>query len=180
MREAVGDRVKRRIRESGLDQGRLADSLGMSRGALNRALNGGTRSLDLDMLARIGAIVGFRVEDVVVDAEPPNEPPVVAAEDLVRAVRVMSQFVESYATIEHKRLDNERLRIQEEAATARLRIQAVEAYDAQDRAERGRAEYESQQAVRIAMERLAAISKIPHPAGRSEPPARRARAGAGA
>ena len=157
----------------------------MSRGTLNRALNGGTRTLDLEMLERIGGVVGFRVEDVVLEDERLSEPPpavgtALATEDLVRAVRVMSQFVENYATIENKRLDNERLRIQEEAATARLRIQSVESYDAQDRAERGRAEYESQQAVRIAMERLAAISKISHSAGRTEPPARRASAGAGA
>lgn len=174
----IGRRVAQRLDEVGMTRAELAERIGCDPSKVSNLTRGARQRLDLEFLQEVAGALQIDVAELVTDGNRPD-----TADRAIAAMNNIAEAWRVWMETERERVANERLRIEEEAKTRRQEIASVDATKAQERLVARETEREATVGMRIALEALSrtvGAQAAPHAAGRSEPPARRAHAGAGA
>lgn len=175
----IGRRVAQRLEELGMTRAELAERLGCDPSKVSNLTRGARQRLDLGFLQEVAGVLQVDVAELVSRVDRPGD----ATDRAIAAMNNIAEAWRAWMETERDRVANERLKIEEDAKTRRQEITSVDATRAQERLVARETEREATVGMRIALEALSrtvGVPAAPHSAGRSEPPARRARAGAGA
>ena len=165
----IGDRLRAELAAAGMTQRELADAIHIDPAMVSRLVSGRMQRPSLELLCGAADVLRVSVDRLLgrgapASPDPINEeeplPPSTEGGDWRRVALALAESDRIRAEAESKRADTEHARVTEVNAVMQRTIYEILSLHREDRA--------------------TVAHDAPHSAGRSEPPARRARAGAGA
>ena len=164
----IGERLRAELAAAGMTQRELADAIHIDPAMISRVVSGRMQRPSLELLCGAADVLGISVDRILGRQVPPppdgareeaeTPAPMPGDDDWRRVALALAESDRIRAEAESKRADTEHARVTEVNAVMQRTIYEILGLYREDRA--------------------SARKDAPHPAGRSEPPARRAHAGA--